>query len=431
MESLRLLPGGAHSRQRLSRMLASGKLRVSAGFLFGAIAFAAGNLLLAGHLPTIEYGTLALILAINAVGTALAPLGLAVMVASNRFPISMRAVKSCTLTSFVVASGAATVGALVYGLNPAALGIIVTVILTGGLIRLVSAGLQRDERYLAATMLSESGNYMLLLGAAVMVLARIEDYMLPLIVVAVAQVVVVAAIWRRLVLHRRATVPEAGQAVRLADSLLLTGSSAAMLLFLQIERLTIPIFLDIEALATFAVVALFAIAPFRPMEVGVYRTLLSSLGRMPDPMERRLLLRREARHTAIMLAIVGVAVAVITPMVLTHMFAGKYAVGIGTALAAMVGGQLRVVRSFTAAVIAALGGQRTLVWWNVSAWLSVIAVLLGGWAGAAWGLQGFLWGVVLGASINFWLTVPLVLKHVSGALQGTGTAFATSTPDEP
>lgn len=410
--------------------LESGKLRVSAGFLIGAFAFAAANLLLAGHLSTTAYGTLALILAINAVGTALAPLGLAVMVASNRLPMSLYAVRICTLTSIVVACGAAAFGGLVYNLGPGALGIIIVVVISGGLIRLVSARLQRDERYLAATMLSESGNYLLLLGVAATILAGADDFVFPLGFVAVTQAALVAIIWRPVILRYRTGEAGAGQPIRLSDSLLLTGSGAAMLLFLQIERLTIPIFLDIEALATFAVVALFAIAPFRPMEVGVYRTLLSTLGRMSDPVERQRLLRREARQTAIMLILVGAAIVAITPVVITYMFSGRYAVGIGTILATMVGGQLRVVRSYIAAVIAALAGQRTLARWNVSAWLSVIAVLLGGWVGSTWGLQGFLWGVALGALINILLTLPLMLQHVSGALPGTGTGFEPSTREK-
>jgi hypothetical protein len=73
---------------------------------------------------------------------------------------------------------------------------------------------------------------------------------------------------------------------------------------------------------------------------------------------------------------------------------------------------LRVVRSMVAAAITALADRRGLALWNAAAWMSVGAAFLGGWVGSAWGLEGFLWGVVLGGATNVVLTLPLLPPHL-------------------
>ena len=87
----------------LAKLLRSDKLRTSAAFAAGAVAFALGNLLLAHHLQPAVYGIVALMVAIAAVGGPLAPLGLAIMVVRDRTPADRRLLLYCLGTSTLVA----------------------------------------------------------------------------------------------------------------------------------------------------------------------------------------------------------------------------------------------------------------------------------------------------------------------------------------
>lgn len=192
---------------------------------------------------------------------------------------------------------------------------------------------------------------------------------------------------------------------------LITGTDAATVILMQIERLAIPIVLDLEALALFAILAVFGVAPFRPVEVSVYRTLLTRVGRAPKE-ERLALVRRELARTALLVAVVSALVATLTPHVFAFLFADKYEISFLLLLGAIVAGQLRVLRGLIAAVISACAAPRELAVWNLYLWLIVGTTLLGGWSGARWGLTGFVWGVNAGAALNALLTLPLMLRHL-------------------
>jgi hypothetical protein len=400
---------GVVLRHLFCKALAYGKVRTGATFMIGAVAFALANLLLAGHLAPSAYGTLALILALIAAGTPIAPFGLAVIVVRRRLPVEVTLLARCAFTSALVGLGAATVAAAVYSLTPNALLITAIAIVGGGLMRLASARLQSEERFLASTLVSESINYVLLLAAMGTLLLEIEDPFWPLAFVCLSQVALAGMLLSRLVVTSRGAGRQP-ERIRLSEMLLLSGTNAATMLLVQIERFAIPVFLDIETLASFAVLAVFTIAPFRPVEVGTYRTLLPRLSHSATARERRALLIKEIRQTALVLAGFAVVIAITTPVILTLLFAGKYAVTFGTIIAGIISGQLRVVRSMISATISALADQRGLLFWNLTAWLSVLTTLLGGWAGSPWGLQGFLWGIVLGGGFNVLLTLPLVLR---------------------
>src|SRR3954452_17450225 len=95
----------------LAKLLRSDKLRTSAAFAAGAVAFALANLLLAHRLQPAVYGVLALMVAITAVGGSLAPLGLSITVVRNRIPADGRMLLYCAGTSTLVAVISAAVGA--------------------------------------------------------------------------------------------------------------------------------------------------------------------------------------------------------------------------------------------------------------------------------------------------------------------------------
>ena len=395
----------------LAKLLRSDKLRTSAAFAAGAVAFALGNLLLAHHLQPAVYGIVALMVAIAAVGGPLAPLGLAIMVVRDRTPADRRLLLYCLGTSTLVAFASAAVGAVAYDLAPAELVVVAIAVGGGGFVRLAAGVLQSEERFIASTLVSESANYLLLAAALIALATGLTTALLPFALVAIAQLVLAGAVWAPLMAEQKVAQHPATP-MRLSEMLLLTGTSAATLVQIQVERFAIPMFLNLEDLAAFAVLAVFTIAPFRPIEFSTYRMLFPKLRRPGSALERRRLFLKEVVQTSLLLLGIGLAIAVVTPLVLGFLFGGKYHFSISAVLAGIVGGQLRVARSLVSAAISALADQRGLAIWTIAAWISVGAAFVGGWVGSAWGFDGFLWGVALGWVANIALTVPVVVPHL-------------------
>ena len=386
----------------------SDKVRASLAFIAAAVAFAGANLLLARHLEPAVYGVLALMVAIIVVGSALGPLGLGIMVVRQHLPAHRRLLLHCAGTATLVAAGAGTV-AWAYGVAPVGVATVALGVFGGAFIRLASGKLQSDERFVASTLVSESLNYLLLLAALLAIGLGLEGATEPILLVALAQVLLATTVWLPLLASDRHAERPVGP-LNLTEMALLTGTNAAMLVLLQVERFAIPMFLNVEQLAAFAVLAVFTIAPFRPIEFGTYRTLLPRLRRPASVQERRRILLKEVIQTLVALAALALALLAVTPYVLHWLFGGKYTFSLGAVLAAIVGGQMRVARALVAATISALADQRGLAFWNVASWITVGAAFLGGWAGSPWGLEGFLWGVAAAGLTNILITVPVARR---------------------
>jgi hypothetical protein len=395
----------------LAKLLRSDKLRTVVAFGTSAAAFAVANLLFAGHLTPEAYGKLALVVAILAVGSPLAPLGLGFIVVREGLSAEPRLLLRCGVTSVLVAVGSVAVGALVYALSQAELAVVAVGVVGGGFVRLASAMLQSDERFVASTLASESINYLLLAAALGAIAAGATSGVWPLTAVAAAQLVLAFLVWAPLLAAQRGG-PRSGPELDMTELLLLSATNAAMLVLFQVERFAIPMFLGLEQLAAFAVLSVFTVAPFRPIEFSIYRTLLPKMRRPATGQERRRLFLREVGQTAVVLAAIGLAIAAVTPFAIAWLFGDKFQFSFGAILAGIAGGQLRVARSLVSAAIAALADQKGLAVWNGLAWLSVAASFLGGWLGAPWGLEGFLWGVVAGGLTNILLTVPILRPHL-------------------
>jgi hypothetical protein len=100
------------------------------------------------------------------------------------------------------------------------------------------------------------------------------------------------------------------------------------------------------------------------------------------------------------------------PVALALLFPGKYQFATGTVLAAVVGGQLRVLRSTLAAALSALADRRGLALWNAVSWLTLVVAFMAAALGSAWGLQGLLWGLAISGAANVGASVLLLIPHL-------------------
>ena len=229
---------------------------------------------------------------------------------------------------------------MVYGLGRAELAIVAIGVIGGGFVRLAASMLQSDERYVASTLASESINYLLLaaalgavaVGATTGDLAAGDGRRSP------------SSSWRpwsgrRCWPHTAATRARRCRC-NMTEMLLLSATNAAMLVLFQVERFAIPMFLGLEQLAAFAVLSVFTIAPFRPIEFSTYRTLVPKMRRPGTGPERRRLFLREVGQISALLAALGLGIAVVTPFALSYLFGDKYHFPFGAVLAGVAGGQL-------------------------------------------------------------------------------------------
>ena len=214
-----------------------------------------------------------------------------------------------------MAFASAAVGAVAYDLTPAELVVVAIAVGGGGFVRLAAGVLQSEERFIASTLVSESANYLLLAAALIAFATGLTTALLPFALVAIAQLVLAGAVWVPLMAEQKAAQHPATP-MRLSEMLLLTGTSAATLVQTQVERFAIPMFLNLESLAAFAVLAVFTIAPFRPIEFSTYRMLFPKLRRPGSALERRRLFLKEVVQTSLLLLGIGLAIAVVTPLVL-------------------------------------------------------------------------------------------------------------------
>lgn len=169
----------------IAALLRSGVLRTSAVFGAGALAFAGANLLFARQLTAEAYGTLALVVALVALGSPIAPFGLDAIVVRHRIRAEPRLVLRCAATSMLLAGVMAGVGAIIYGLATAELAVIAAAVLGGGCVRLAAAKLQSEEQFVASTLTVESMNFLLLVAAAMALLLGLTDASGPLRLVAI------------------------------------------------------------------------------------------------------------------------------------------------------------------------------------------------------------------------------------------------------
>jgi O-antigen/teichoic acid export membrane protein len=280
----------------------------------------------------------------------------------------------------------------------------------GGIMVVAGARFQREQRFGLSLALVQSPNLFLVLAAGAVLAAHAERAWVPVLISTIGFVAGAVAGWWLLFRERSAT--GAGSVFSWREALAFAGLNASGLLLVQLDRLMIPHLLPLDDLATYGVLAALVGSPFRVLQNSVGYTLLPRLTAATSIPERRRLVRREVWLAGLLVVAASAAVWVIVPWVEHWLLAGKYDLGVGLVLAAIVAGLAKVLNAFSRATVTALADQREVALTNVLGWASVGVAAAAAVAGARWGLAGVIYGVGLGWFLRAFAALWLSARHL-------------------
>jgi O-antigen/teichoic acid export membrane protein len=356
-------------------------------------------------MPEAAYGQLALLIALLNLSHRVAPLGLDGLV--NRHPVELSpALIGRLYAAAVPVTALVLLGSrAVYGLGTRELTWLGIGILAGATSYLGASLLQARHRFVPSAFVNHATDFTVLIAGLVSLVVLFRDPAAPLGIVVGGHLVAAPLVLMRV----RSSDAPAARPVSLSwgESFSYAGFVAGAMALQQLDRLVIPRLLSFEALATFSVLAVLVIAPFHVLQLAVEHTLLPRLRHAERPAERRRLLRTEA------LALFGIGLPAgllavgIVPWLADLLLGGKYELGRGLVLAAVVAGLLRVASGLARTTAAALGTTSELARLNAQAWFAVLVGAAGAVLGSRFGLTGTIYGTSLG-----WATLVMVAMRV-------------------
>jgi hypothetical protein len=379
--------------------------------------------MLARMLPAEEFARFTLLYAICMIGINIGPIGADVILTRRAFEPGAKFAWQVLCTSGVVAVFVVTVSGLLYPLNGTLLATMLVSITAGGVKAVAVAHYRSRQRFVPALVLTGSTNAAVLVAAAAMLALRSTSALLPAVAMAVSLCATALLGWRA-VAAERVSPGNSSKVYPWWDGWSAVSFIGAGMVLAALERLVTPGFLGLPALATVSVLATIAGSPFQMLHVGVGYTLVPSLRNAVTRVKRRQVFVHESAVVAVVCVAAGIAVWCLTPLVLNSLLAGRYAISWQLLLAAIGAGVLKVGGSLVAAAVNALGTTADLVRLSLIGWVSIGVALIGGGAGAHWGLTGLVCGVGLG-----WLTRAVMLTWLAAPhLSRSPHACAESEP---
>ncbi|HEY7634214.1 MAG TPA: hypothetical protein VH763_01595 [Gemmatimonadales bacterium] len=357
--------------------------------------FAGANLILARALPTAEYALFTLVVALVNLGYAAGPAGLDFLVTRRGLPAGPLLLRRVLAAATVVALIFVAIGSLIYHLPSILLGFILVSSVTGAAMAVAGACFQSEQRFGLSLSLTQSPNFVLLLAALVVVVARSDSAQLPLLIATLGYVGAAALGWGLLV-RGSGFGRERREDLVWSEALSLAGMDASGLLLVQMDRLLIARLLSLGELATYGVLAAIVGSLFRVLQMGVGYTLIPRLRVAGSLAERRSLIRREIQLVAALVAAGAIVIWIVTPVVEHWLLGGKYDLTVPLIVAALASGVAKVLNAFSKALVTALSDPREVTTVNLVGWISVGVAVAGAAIGARWGLPGVIYGVGVG-----------------------------------
>lgn len=389
---------------------APSSLFAALGFGLSGAAFTLGMLLLARVLPVEAYGRFTLAVALFNIFGLLTPMGVDQLFLRGPMRAGRGLLAFLILSGLVVGGVVGAVTGLLGGLHRVEAWLTALAIAGGGLVAATSTGLRAWEMPGASMLLAISASFILLLAGALTVLLGIKHGATPLAIFAAGNIVFGAIGWSLLRCGAKdGDVGHPARRWREAGSML--GLVALGTLSLQIERIVIPILLDLKDLALFGVLASVAIFPFRLLASGVGFTLAPRLIGA-EPARRQAIVLVEARPLLAVIIVATAGLAVCGPLLATMVTGGLYAIGPALVFAACVNGVGKVAMAFPRAMLTAAGSPADLVLLNGWGVVGLALTVSGALAGAAYGITGLLWGATLGGAIPTLFTLHLAWRRL-------------------
>lgn len=389
---------------------APSSLFAALGFGLSGAAFTLGMLLLARVLPVEAYGRFTLAVALFNIFGLLSPIGVDQLFLRGPMRAGRGLLAFLILSGLVVGGLVGAIAGQLGGLHRVEAWLTALAIAGGGLVAATSTGLRAWGVPGASMLLAISASFVLLLAGAMTVLLGLKGGAMPLAIFAAGNIVFGAIGWG--LLRGRAKDGDAGHPARRwreAGSML--GLVALATLSLQIERIVIPILLDLKDLALFGVLASVAIFPFRLLASGVGFTLAPRLIGA-EPARRQAIVLAEARPLLAVIIVATAGLAVCGPLLATMVTGGLYVIGPALVFAACVNGVGKVAMAFTRAMLTAAGSPADLVLLNGWGTVGLALTVCGALAGAAYGITGLLWGATLGGAIPTLFTLHLAWRRL-------------------
>lgn len=408
--------------RRLAAPLRSPALASAVLFAAGGVGFALGNLLLARILPAVEYGAVALFLALTQFGITLGPLGLEVLVNRHHLTPSRPLLARTLLTSAGVGIFLALFALVFYSVDGTLAAILAVTVVAAALNRVAGAFYQSKRKFGPSLFLMLVHNWVLLCAVPIAMLFE-HPAAVPVVLTTTFGYFAAAGLgWWRGLAHQDTSTAAPSPKTMLHEGLSAVGLQFAVSIFFQVDRLVIARTMTIADLATYAVVAALAASPFRMLQVGVGYTLLPRLRASASREAILKLLRREARLVAVITAVAALAVLFISPWLEHQFLHGRYPISNALLYAVILVGFVRVWNGFAGSTVSALGTARQLAHFNLCGWGALAigvaaAVVLAGHSG----LVGIVYGLGIG-----WLLLAL-----AGTLIGSRAIRNWSPPTLP
>lgn len=405
-------------------LLRSPSVNAAIGFTLGGIAFALATLLLARYMEPAEFGLLMLLLALVQFGIGLGPFGVDLVVNRHRLPATGRLAARVIFTASVAALFVYMVGHFLYQIDWLLLVLLVLTIISAATSRVASAFFQGGEKFGAALMITQSQNVVLLLAVPLALLLDDRSASFFMTVTMIGYVLAMVLGW----LGARSRLTERGQPV--GEKVLLQegigglGIGLAVLVMMMLERYLIPIWLSLESMATFSVLASVIGAPFRIMQIAIAFTLLPRLRAATSRAHAHRLIRSEI-GIALAICFSGTAaVLLFGPWVINAIVGDRYNIGFSLYIAAILIGYAKILQGTTLAVVNALGSASILNIMSAASWFSIGIAIIAAWALSPFGLEGIIYGVGVG-----WLFQALLALFLSrGLLDQRFSGDAQTTP---
>jgi O-antigen/teichoic acid export membrane protein len=373
----------------------STSLRIAAGYSVSGAAFAGAMLLLARGLPKPEYGLLGLVVAILNLTSRTAPMGADGIVNRHRMDPGPRFLGRVLLIAAAFGAVVTAFSQLIYDLDATTLGLIFAGTVVGAASFVASSQFQAEEKFGVSLLLNQGSNFVLLAAALVVLLAGAQTAFVPLVFFVGGFALTAVVGWGAL-LASRGTHPEPGEEYNWAEAVSYWGVAGGALFLHHLDRLLTPELLSFEALATFNVLAAIVGAPFHMLELGVGYTLLPRLRRAVTPSERRRLILREGLVTSAAYLGMAMLLLIATPWIVRLFVGDKYVLSTGLIVAALYLGLLRLSSGYAKTIVKSIGTTADLIKLNVFSWVSIVLAGGGAAVGAAWGLEGLLYGLGVG-----------------------------------